>query len=202
MRIRSLLVICCLFFGSLGQAAERGPVVKPAVPAPASTSFTIFATPEWRYERGSDLDLGWVSALGFGFEVRHKFLALVVETLSFKDKSGNGTLSIEREHRDYIVSGHFFFWETSGNAGDFGVYAAGGAGFFNETVRTTLTGMTTSDTGDREFLGVAGVGAEANMKISTSNTALSFAVEARILSSKNFDPNPEPGVLARVGVRF
>lgn len=188
-------------------ASAAGEVPRAAVPVPAAAAFRFslyLFNPEFRYERSSDLDLGFQSITGFGLGGRWKNFAILLETAVTTYKSGNQALSIDREHRDFLLSGRYFFWNRSFQTlpkNEVGFYGTGGAGFYTETVRTSLMGTTTQDNGNREALAAAGLGVEANLGLGSA-VALVMGAEVRILAAKSFDPNPEPSGIFRLGLSF
>jgi hypothetical protein len=197
----SLCSFRALAAGETVRGSSRQQVV--AAPAPAPWIFTAYVfTPEFRYERSSDLDLGYVSYIGYGLGLRHQNFAVLLETTRTTTSSGNQALSIDREHRDWLLTGRYFFWNRVFGSGTVGFFAAGGVGFYNETVRTTLTGNVTQDNGNREVEAIAGLGTEATFAPVLGDFGFTVGTEFRILASKNFDPNPVPVGLARFGVSF
>jgi hypothetical protein len=167
-----------------------------------------FFNPEIRYERASTQEYIQRKPTTYAFALRRDNVSGIFEYSSFSEGSGNETLYISRQHRDYLIVGRYHFLKFNNKVmpnQNFsgGIYAGIGLGQYTETVSTKLSGVTTtnSDGDSRNIEQVASIGADTAFKLN-SNFSFIAAGEMRFLFSKDADPNPQPCVLLRLGLQF
>lgn len=191
--MRSLLLgLSLLFCFGFAHAAGGTPAAKPAV---SPWRFDVFPlNGELRYERDATQQMVARSLLNFAFGVRKGPSTVLFEYSQFGEKSGNATLSLDRRHEEYV----FWFKQNMMNFEFFDLFIAGGAGAYNEKVTTTLSGSDSAvDSSGMQLMGGGSAGVQSML---FKLVLISF--EGRLMIGKNFDPNPQPGMLLRLGVEF
>lgn len=166
-------------------------------PAGAETPWRVNIFPlnsEIRYERDSTQQMVDRRLVNFSFGVRQGPSTVLFEYSQFAEKTGNATLSLDRRHEEYL-----FWWKQNilnFELVDFFISAGGGA--YAEKVTTTLSGSgTITDSGGLQLMGGASAGVHS---VILKYVLVSF--EGRLMAGKNFDPNPQAGMLLRLGVEF
>lgn len=197
--IKVHLLLSLIFFSSLSFAQEPKSEVKVQS---VSWKFSAFlVNPEIRFEKSQESPWTQRNANGFAIAFRKNYLAMTLETAEFSEKTGNATLNIKREHRDWLLGGRYYVLSPSGKSIEYNFFGALALGFSQETVRTNYQTTTVVDGGNRELMGSLGLGAEAIFLID-KNFGFVLGVEARALMGKNFDPKPQPSGLLRAGFQF
>lgn len=149
--------------------------------------------PEIRYERDSVQQVVNRSPLNFALGARKNATTFLLEYSAFEDKSGNSTLSVERQHREYVL-----WWkENLMNLELVDFFASLGMGAYEEKTITRLSGSSATDNTGAQFMG----GLSAGMQSMFVKYIL-VSAEGRILAGQNFDPNPQLGFVLRFGVEF
>lgn len=170
-----------------GSAAAKEPV--------SPWHFDIFPlNGELRYERDPAQQMVDRRPLNLAFGVRKSATTVLFEYSRFSETTGNDTLSLDRTHEEYV-----FWWKQNlltYEVVDF--FITGGAGVYNETVKTNLAGAESST--DSSGLQIMG-GASGGLQTLIAHYVL-VSFEGRLIAGKNFDPNPQPSLLLRVGVEF
>lgn len=189
-----LLALALLLSAPIVQAA-------PASPAPAAKiavapwRFNIFPlNGELRYERDATQQMVDRRPLNFAVGLRKGPSTLLFEYSKFNEKTGNATLSLDRGHEEFLL-----WWKQNIlNFAMLDLFIAGGAGAYTEKVTTTLAGSGSSeDSSGLQMMGGASAGVQSLL---FHYVLVSF--EGRLMAGKNFDPNPQPGALLRLGVEF
>lgn len=149
---------------------------------------------EVRYERDSSQQMVDRQPVNFAFGVRQGPSTVLFEYSKFNETTGNATLSLDRSHEEYI-----FWWKQNIlNTELVDFFISGGAGAYTEKVTTTLSGSgSTTDSSGLQPVGGASAGVHS---VILKYVLISF--EGRLMAGKNFDPNPQAGMLLRLGVEF
>ena len=174
------LLMLCLFFSNLVHAQEK-------------VHYQIYLNPELRYERDANQQMSLRQPLGVGFGARKEKATFILDTSYDTERSGNQTLSIDRSHYrvGFWLNYELYQFEQCN------FFAGVGAGPFLETVKTTLNGVSTFDTGEIQPFGGAALGLRGFVF-----SRLVLSAEGRLLVGHNFDPNPQLGLLLRIGAEF
>ncbi len=149
---------------------------------------------ELRYERDSSQQLVDRKPLNLALGVRNGPSTVLMEYSRFNEKTGNTTLSLDRVHEEYL-----FWWKQ--NIMNFEIcdlFVAGGLGAYTEKVTTDLAGgSSVTDSSGNQLMGGVGAGIQSLVL-----KYLLVSLEGRMMAGKNFDPNPQPGAVLRLGVEF
>jgi hypothetical protein len=172
--------------------AAKSPAERVAV---APWRYDIFPlNGELRWERDSTQQMVDRHPFGLAFGVRKGPSTVLFEYSKFDEKTGNATLALDRSHEEFL-----FWWKQNiMNFERVDFFISGGAGAYSEKVVTTLAGSGSAEdsTGLQMMGGVSG----GVQSLLFRYVLVSF--EGRLMAGKNFDPNPQPGMLLRVGVEF
>jgi hypothetical protein len=189
--MKSLIVVFGLLITSVSALAQA--------PQPSKKTRSIYANLnplnlEMRYERDSSQHMVDRRPLNLSAGLRKGSSTWLFEYVTFSETTGNATLSIDRQHREYM-----FWWkENLINLELVDFYVSAGLGAYDEKVTTKLAGS--SDAVDTSGLQMMG-GASGGVQTKVAGYFL-LSLEARILAGKNFDPNPQTSLLARLGIEF
>ncbi|MBK9323228.1 MAG: hypothetical protein IPM97_09860 [Bdellovibrionaceae bacterium] len=155
--------------------------------------YQIYLNPELRYERDASQQMSFRQPMGIGFGLLKEKAAFILEGSHDTETSGNQTLSINRTH--YRVG----FWINYDlfQFGRSGFFAGVGAGPFLETVKTTLNGVSTLDNGEVQPFGGTSMGLRGLVF-----RRIVLSAEGRLIVGHNFDPNPQIGILFRIGAEL
>lgn len=185
MRLIVCLLLGIFFSGSCALAA-------PATGDRWHANVFLY-NPEVRYERDSAQQIVNRSPLNFALGARKNATTFLLEYSSFSYKSGNNTLSVERQHREYVL-----WWkENLMNLELVDFFAALGVGGYEEKTITRLSSSNATDTTGAQAMGGLSAGVQ-----SLFLKYILVSAEARILAGHNFDPNPQAGFVLRFGVEF
>ena len=206
--MKSLIFLCSfLFFGS---AFAQSPVVVPEknetrtrlvrAEKPLYTRLYLLNM-DVRYDRDNDQQLSNRSPFHIAVGFKKSAYAAVVEYTQFSEESGNASTSVKRTHQEGVLWGRWHFSEFKGMTQQFSFYGAGGAGLYQEEVKTTFLGDEVTDQGDYKVLGAAAFGAEW-VVLMGQKFGLVLNGELRLLAGSDFDPNPNFGGLIGLGIQF
>lgn len=149
---------------------------------------------EVRWERDATQQMVDRHPFGLAFGVRKGPSTVLFEYSKFDEKTGNATLALDRSHEEFL-----FWWKQNiMNFEMLDLFIAGAAGGYTEKVTTTLAGSGSSD--DSTGLQMMGGVSAGVQSVLFRYVLVSF--EGRLMAGKNFDPNPQPGMLLRLGVEF
>lgn len=148
---------------------------------------------EIRYEREASQQMAARRPLNLGVGVRKAESSLIFEYSRFTEESGNTVTPIERVHQEYVLwlnynLHQFYQWN---------LFAALGAGVYQDRVKTTLMDISTTDKGELQAMGGAGAG----LKILLWEHLI-LSAEGRMYMGQNFDPDLQLGALLRIGAEF
>lgn len=160
-----------------------------------------FYSPEIRYERDENQSLVQRKAHSYALALRKGMISGLFEYTNYGVDSGNPTLDIDREHKDYLLWGRLHYYDLNEDYLNFSLYAALGAGTYQETVTTTLSGVATKDSGGNQMEGAAALGVDSTLALQ-GHYGLLLAAELRLFFGKDYDPNPQVSGVIRVGVQF
>jgi len=179
-----LLSTMCAFAGPAKSSA-------PAVP----WRFDIYPLNfELRYERDATQQLVDRRPLNLALGVRKGPSTVLFEYSRFNETTGNATLSVDRTHEEFL-----FWWKQNIlNFEMLDFFLAGGLGAYDEKVKTTFEGV--GETTDSTGMQIMGGGSAGVQSLLWRYVLVSF--EGRLMAGKNFDPNPQPSLLLRLGVEF
>ncbi len=175
----------------LGVAHAQAAASTPAVP----WRYDIFPlNGEIRWERDATQQMVDRHPFGLAFGVRKGPSTVLFEYSKFDEKTGNAALALDRSHEEFL-----FWWKQNLiNFEMLDLFAAGAAGGYTEKVTTTLAGSGSSeDSTGLQMMGGVSAGAQSLL---FRYVLVSF--EGRVMAGKNFDPNPQLGMLLRLGVEF
>lgn len=149
---------------------------------------------EVRWERDATQQMVDRHPFGLAFGVRKGPSTVLFEYSKFDEKTGNATLALDRSHEEFL-----FWWKQNiMNFEMLDLFIAGAVGGYTEKVTTTLAGSGSSeDTTGLQMMGGVSAGVQS---LIFRYVLVSF--EGRLMAGKNFDPNPQPGMLLRLGVEF
>lgn len=162
--------------------------------AQSKLRYLVSYNPETRLQRDSNTQqIAFNSLFNIGGGVVLDRTLVKFEFSKFEQNSGNPTLSVNRQHSEYVVWLNYDIM----NLGPATVFAGLGGGFLQETVKTTLNGATTTDRGNLELLAGAGGGFRAVIA-----DHFVGSIEGRFIASQNFDPNPQAAFVLGLGYLF
>ncbi|HEY8269761.1 MAG TPA: hypothetical protein VIG33_02655, partial [Pseudobdellovibrionaceae bacterium] len=149
---------------------------------------------EFRYERDASQQTVDRRPKNFAIGAGTVASTILFEYSAFNENTGNKTLSLARTHQEYS-----FWWkEKFMNLEFLDAFFSGGVGGYEEKVTTTLSGAgSATDSSGLQALAGASVGLQSLM----FNYVL-VSIEGRLIAGKNFDPNPQGGILLRLGAEF
>jgi len=187
--MKSLITVIGLLLISVSALAQA-----PKAPPRSLFANINLINPEMRYERDSSQHMTDRRPLNLSAGLRKGSSTWLFEYVSFAETTGNATLSIDRQHREYT-----FWWkENLINLELLDFYLSAGLGAYDEKVTTKLAGS--SDAVDSSGLQMMG-GGSGGVQTKIAGYFLA-SIEARILAGKNFDPNPQASLLLRLGIEF
>lgn len=160
-----------------------------------------FYGPELRYERDENQGLVQRKAHSYSLALRKGMISAMFEYTNYGVGSGNATLDIDREHKDYLLWGRLHYYDLNADYLNMSLYAGVAAGTYQETVTTTLSGVATRDNGGNQLEGSAALGVDSTLTLQ-GHYGLILAAELRVLFGKDYDPNPQASGLLRVGFQF
>ncbi|MFM6930022.1 MAG: hypothetical protein ACKOX6_16240 [Bdellovibrio sp.] len=196
-----VFVILSFLFLSLSVHAQELRMKQPQpAPEPHQLHFYLLDI-EMRYEK--DAADEWVDRkpMNFGIAYRAPRWSLLFEYAQFTEASGNSTLSIDRTHEEMLFWGRWHLWSMKAQRTQVSVYGAGGAGVYQENVKTALNGS--SETNTTGYKVMTGLAAGADMSyLFTRSFGVVAALEGRGLIASEFDPNPTWSAVVRTGILF
>jgi hypothetical protein len=193
--MKSLFVAFFLLLGVVPAQAAGGGAKAPVTKADALPwRYDLFLNAEIRWERDATQQMVDRHPFGLAVGVRKGPSTVLFEYSKFDEKTGNATLSLNRSHEEFL-----FWWKQNiMNFEMLDFFVSGGAGAYTEKVVTTLAGSGSSeDSTGLQVMGGISAGAQSLL---FRYVLVSF--EGRLMAGKNFDPNPQPGMLLRLGVEF
>lgn len=194
--MRALILVLLVFFSVVSFAQESHLKIKPAEPAPILKLYLLDF--EMRYEKGSDLEWAERKPLNLAVAVQIKQFDFVMEYAQFTQSSGNATLSIDRKHQEILAWGRWHFLDKKISEGRMSMYGGLGFGGYEEEVTTVTPGSSQSDKGGMKWMSGASVGVETQMLIASSFGFVG-ALEGRLFTAADFDPNPLGSGVVRLG---
>jgi hypothetical protein len=127
-------------------------------------------------------------AIGLGFD---KFV-FILEESQRNESSGNSTLNVAYQMRDYLL----WVQKRVLTTRYFAPFLTGGIGAYKEATVTKLSGISTSDESRLKLLTGVGLG------IALDIPYLWFSMEARALFGDELDQQPTLSALVRIGLWF
>lgn len=200
-RIMKVFVVLSLLFLSFSVHAQELRMKQPQPPPEPSQLHLYLLDVEMRYEK--DAADEWVDRkpLNLGISYRAPRWSLLFEYSRFTEDSGNSTLSVDRTHEEMLLWGRWHLWNLKAQRTQISIYGAGGAGVYQETVKTGLSGSSeTNTTGSKIMTGLA-AGADMSY-LFTRSFGVVAALEGRGLIASDFDPNPTWSAVVRTGILF
>ena len=195
--MRSLLAFLICLFSVASFAQESHLKITPAEPAPLLKLYLLDF--EMRYEKGSDLE--WVERkpLNLAVAFQKKQFDFVMEYARFTASSGNATLNIDREHQEIMAWGRWHFASTHVSEALWSLYGGLGVGGYEEKVTTHTPGSSQTDNGGMQWMSGLSVGVETQIPI-TGSLGFVGALEGRVLTAADFEPNPLGSGVLRLGL--
>lgn len=197
--MRSLVLAFLVLFSASAFAQESRLKVVPPQPAPLLKLYLLDF--EMRYEKSSVLDWEERKPLNLGVAFQRKQFDFLMEYAKYSVDSGNATLGIKREHQEVMAWGRWHFVDTHVSEAKWSLYAGLGVGGYEETVTTSTPGSSMSDKGGVQWMSGVSAGAEVQIPISQSLGFVS-ALEGRLLTAADFDPNPLGSGVVRLGLSW
>lgn len=149
---------------------------------------------EIRYERDSSQQLTERRLRNYALGMRQGPVTWLFEYAQFSEKTGNLSLSTERNHQEFLL-----WWKQNLLTLELAeFFVSGGVGAYQESVvRTLIGGESSRDRGPWQVMG----GVSSGLQTQFLRYVL-VSIEGRLMAGKNFDPNPQADVLLRLGVEF
>lgn len=186
--IKFFIVLLSFFNVTVVLAAER-----PAISA-------YFLNKEMRFERNDQQEVADVKPASFAIGYRLDKISLSLQYSDYQEKTGNTVYSVERHHSDLMLWGNYYFFNHQPISSiQFQFFAGVGAGSYNETINTSFQGSGREDAAKPKFLSGINLGSQVFFKV-TDNFKFVLNLEGRALMSADFDPNPMPSAIARLGI--
>ena len=197
----NFFVTAVILFFSLASYAQKKAEVKTSLSSSSVQAYVL--SKELRYERDNSQEIVDRNPVNFSVGVEVNQVSLLLEYSSFEENTGNETANISRKHQDVSLWFRHHFYREKFAETKWSVFAGGGAGGFEEEVRTTLMGQSRTDKAAiKMFAGlVFGAVAAVEMK---KNIEFLVGAEGRTLLASEYDPNPIWSAVLRMGlgVRF
>lgn len=197
----NFFVTAVILFFSLASYAQKKAEVKTSLSSSSVQAYVL--SKELRYERDNSQEIVDRNPVNFSVGVEVNQVSLLLEYSSFEENTGNETANISRKHQDVSLWFRHHFYREKFAEAKWSVFAGGGAGGFEEEVRTTLMGQSRTDKAAiKMFAGlVFGAVAAVEMK---KNIEFLVGAEGRTLLASEYDPNPIWSAVLRMGlgVRF
>jgi hypothetical protein len=194
--MRTLLAAFLFLFSVASFAQESRLQIKPAEPAPLLKLYLLDF--EMRYEKSTDLEWTERKPLNFAVAVQIKKFDFVMEYASFTQSTGNATLSIDRNHQEVVAWGRWHFLNKKFSQTHVSMYGGLGLGGYEEEVTTSAPGSSMSDKGGMQWMSGLSAGVELQTPF-TSSLGFVGALEGRVLTAADFDPNPLGSGVVRLG---
>lgn len=146
-----------------------------------------------RFERGASQEVQPVAGLAFAVGLRFQELVNIFEIQTRESKSSSGFIDIERRQLELSV------WRQSERPieRDVALFWNLGFGLVRQDLLTRIDGVEEKSRGEVQPLTGVGLGMVVTMK-----KALRLSLEGRAFFSPEFDPNPQPEILGRLGFSF
>jgi len=195
--MRAMIMAFLCLFSVVSFAQESRLKIKPTEPAPLLKLYLLDF--EMRYEKGSDLE--WVERkpLNFAVAVQLQKFDFVMEYASFSQSSGNATLSVDRNHQEVLAWGRWHFVDKKFTETRVSLYGGLGVGGYEEEVTTTTPGSSQSDKGGMKWMSGLSAGLEVQVPM-TASLGFVGALEGRVLTASDFEPNPLGSGVVRLGL--
>lgn len=170
--------------------------------ASASSAIQLFPYNfESRYERDENQQIVDRKPFSFSLAYVHYRSKFLFDYSSFTEKTGNSVSGIKREHQEYVLWYQYSWFERRNNYASSGLYNGLGVGAYEDNVQTTFSGTTRADRSGYKLVGALSMGAKAAYEFN-SKYALVGAIEGRMFMATDFDPNPNFGVILRLGLNI
>ncbi len=165
----------------------------------------LFYNSEFRYDRGESQEWELRHPMSLALGARYETYSLVLDYSRWSVTSGNASLNTDLVTEESVLWLQKDFWAVDWvPEAESAFYLGAGAGAMQREIRTTLLGSSTSD--KSKLYGILGVsaGLQSRWFVIQSMPRLGFALglEARVHFSQEYDPNPQPSMLVRLGVLF
>jgi hypothetical protein len=195
--MRALVMVFLCLFSVVSFAQESRLKIKPAEPVPLLKLYILDF--EMRYEKGSDLEWAERKPLNFAVAVQLKQFDFVMEYASFQQSTGNTTLGIDRDHKEVLAWSRWHFVNKNFSETRVSLYGGLGVGGYEEEVTTSTPGSSQSDKSGMKWMSGLSAGIEMQVPVTTS---LGFvgAIEGRVLTAADFEPNPLGSGVVRLGL--
>ncbi|QDK39068.1 hypothetical protein [Bdellovibrio sp. NC01] len=184
--------------------AEAPPTSKLKMPSPPEAPVDLQVYPlgvEMRYERNENQEFETHNFMNFAFALKKKNLAALIEYSRYTQDSGNSTSGVNLTHQEMLLWGEWHFVQSEAPEGFMSIYGGLGLGAYNEEIKTTLMGASQTDDGGYKVISALKLGASAGYNLNHT-WALVAALEGRALFASDFDPNPIPSGVLRVGFSY
>jgi hypothetical protein len=195
--MRALIMAFLCLFSVVSFAQESRLKIKPTEPAPILKLYLLDF--EMRYEKGSDLEWAERKPLNFAVAFQLKKFDFVMEYASFSQSSGNATLGIDRDHKEVLAWGRWHFIDKKFSDKRVSLYGGLGVGGYEEEVTTSTLGSSQSDKSGMKWMSGLSAGIELQLPM-TESLGFVGALEGRLLTAPDFEPNPLGSGVVRFGL--
>lgn len=172
--------------------------------AKAKTSYVqaLVLNPEMRFEYDSNKEFIDRKPLNLAVVYGQARYSVALEYARFAESSGNASSQLERTHQDVMVWARYHvvpdYALTKNNFLTF--YAGAGVGAYEESVETTLSGVSRTDNGTAKLM--TGLSGGGQFKYHLQSFGMVAGLEARGLFASDFSPNPLGSLVLHLGVFF
>ncbi len=154
-----------------------------------------------RYEKTeSTVNTERVSS-AYAFGLRYSDISMLFENSKYNVNTGNLALNVEREHIENLLFVRLHFAEKTISFLDCGFFVAMGLGSYQENITTRVYSSQSYDKGNLELATTTALGAQLVLN-QTQYVKLFSEFEARLTSGRDFQPNPNVGLVYRLGLLF
>jgi hypothetical protein len=192
------LILSCVWSPRIAQAADSGKetMMVPFTPPYRKPHYIFFVYPfsyNVRFDKDEDQAYRRIEPRILGLGLEFKKIEIDFEYSQFDWHSQSGSLFIRRNQREY----HFWGRAEWLSLRYLDFFAGAGLGTYDEWIETTLIGYSTENTSS--FNWTTGLSSGVNLRL---HPYLLSTIEIRALFGKDFDPQPQFGLLFRLGLRI
>ncbi|NUN05619.1 MAG: hypothetical protein HUU57_07645 [Bdellovibrio sp.] len=197
--MKHLRLFLIIQFISLVAFAQQLPTA-PSVQKKTSYVQILLLNPEMRFEYDSNKELIDRKPLNLAAVYGRAGYSIALEYARFTESSGNTSSRLQRTHQDVVVWARYHVLpDYALSENNFvTLYAGAGVGALEESVETTLAGVSRTDKGTAKLL--SGLSAGGQVKYHLQNFGTVLGLEARGLFASDFSPNPMGSIVLHLGV--
>lgn len=199
--MKCLRIFLFIHFFSILAFAQQ-PAVAPLAAKKTSYIQILFLNPEMRFEYDSNKEFIDRKPLNLALVYGQAKYSVALEYARFSESSGNVSSHLERTHQDAVVWARYHVvpsYTLSENSSLI-LYAGAGIGAYEESVETTLSGVSRTDGSAAKLL--TGLSGGAQAKYLMQSFGAVAGLETRGLFASDFSPNPVVSFVLHLGVFF